>query len=56
MISNEDKTLEELDGEKWGEPSYDSYLVTNCHRLRRIPLKDFSVEDLRLMIGQGIGL
>ena len=49
-------TLEELDGEDWGTPSYDSSLVKNCHRLRRVPLKDFRIEDLRIMIGQEIGL
>ncbi len=56
MVSDEDKTLEELDGENWGEPDYNSYLVTNCYRLRRVPLKDFTIEDLRLMMGQEIGL
>jgi contact-dependent growth inhibition (CDI) system CdiI-like immunity protein len=49
-------TLEELDGEDWGTPPYDSALVKSCHRLRRVPLKDFSIEDLRIMIGQEIGL
>jgi len=51
-----EKTLEELDGQDWGEPNFDSYVVTNCHRLRRVPLKDFTAEDLRLMIGQQISL
>lgn len=50
------KTLQEIDGQDWGEPTYPSYLVINCHRLRHVPLKDFTVEDLRLMIGQKIGL
>ncbi len=27
-----------------------------CSQLRKKPLKDFSVEDLRIMIGQNIGL
>jgi hypothetical protein len=49
-------TLEELEGEDWGTPPYDSSLVKNCHRLRRVLLKDFRIEDLRLMIGQEIGL
>ena len=53
---NKDKTLEELDGERWGEPEYSSSLVLNCHRLRRMPLKDFTIEDLRLLIEQEIGL
>jgi len=50
------RTLDELDPPAWGEPTYDSYLVTTCHRLRRKPLREFSTEDLRIMIGQGIGL
>ncbi len=51
-----DKTLEQLEGEDWGEPTYQSQVVINCHRLRRVPLQDFTVEDLRLMVGQKIGL
>jgi hypothetical protein len=50
------KTLDELEGETWGEPEFISSLVIRCHELRRKPLKDFSVEDLRLMIGQGFSL
>src|SRR5262245_53553124 len=52
----ESSTLEQLEGKNWGEPSYDSHLVTECHRLRRVPLRDFTVENLRIMIGQDIGL
>lgn len=50
------KTLEILEKNNWGEPTYDSYLVKTCHQLRRKLLKDFEVEDLRIMIGQDIGL
>src|SRR5262245_62623721 len=50
------KTLDELEGVVWGEPTFDSYLVTTCHRLRTKPVDEFSVEDLRIMIGQQIGL
>jgi hypothetical protein len=50
------KPLDELDPPAWGEPKYDSYLVSTCHNLRRKPLHDFSAEDLRIMIGQGIAL
>lgn len=50
------KTLDELDPPAWGEPEYDSYLVSTCHELRRKPLEDFLPEDLRIMIGQGIAL
>ena len=51
------RTLDELDPPAWGPPDPDgSSLVVRCHELRRAPLGDFSVEDLRLMIGQSIGL
>ncbi len=50
------KSLQELEGMDWGEPQFSSHLVTTCHRLHRTPLQDFSVEDLRLMIGQQFGL
>ena len=49
-------SLDELDPPAWGEPSYSSYLVTTCHRLRLLPIATFSTSDLRIMIGQGIGL
>lgn len=50
------KTLDELDPPAWDEPAFDSYVVTTCHRLRRKPVATFSVEDLRIMIGQRISL
>ena len=39
-----------------GAPIYDSHLVTRCHELRKLPLERLSTEDLRIMIGQEIGL
>jgi hypothetical protein len=48
--------LEQLEGEKWGAPEFDSHLVTTCHALRQKPISEFTVEDLRIMIGQNIGL
>ena len=50
------KSLEQLEGQDWGEPTYESHLVTECHRLRRVPLREFTAENLRIMIGQQIGL
>jgi hypothetical protein len=50
------KCLDELDPPAWGEPEYDSHLVTTCHALRRKPVGDFETEDLRIMVGQSIGL
>jgi len=56
MPFDRSKSLQQLEGDAWGEPTYDSYLVTECHRLRRVPLREFTAEDLRIMIGQRIGL
>jgi hypothetical protein len=50
------KTLQELEGEDWGEPEFESHVVTNAYRLHRVPLREFTVEDLRFMIGQQFGL
>lgn len=50
------KSLQELESNDWGEPTYDSHLVTECHRLRRVPLRQFTIENLRILIGQSIGL
>lgn len=49
-------TLEELENDVWGEPEFDSYLVLTCHTLRKKDLDQFTVEDLRIMVGQGISL
>jgi hypothetical protein len=50
------RSLQELDGQDWGEATFPSYLVRTCHALRRKPPRDFTVEDLRIMIGQNISL
>ncbi len=50
------KTLEFLENNFWSEPEYDSHVVRTAHKLRKIPLNDFAIEDLRIMIGQNIGL
>jgi hypothetical protein len=52
MQIDKSKTLAQLYGENWGEPEYDSHLVTTIHALHKKPLKDFSAEDLRICIGQ----
>jgi len=49
-------SLENLEKDYWGEPTYDSHLVKTCHLLRKKPIEDFEIEELRIMIGQNIGL
>ncbi len=50
------RTLEQLEGHAWPSPAHDSYLNSTVHRLRKKPIDRFTVEDLRMMIGQGVGL
>jgi hypothetical protein len=50
------KTLDQLDGQVWGEPEWQSHLVLECHRLRRVPLLEFTPANLRIMVGQSIAL
>lgn len=50
------KSLQELERDDWGEPNDHAHLVQTCHRLRRVPLADFTTGNLRIMIGQKISL
>jgi hypothetical protein len=50
-------TLDTIDPPAWGPvPSDATRLITRCHELRTKPLRDFTAEDLRIMIGQQVGL
>lgn len=46
------QTIEALENSRWGEPPFPSHVVTTCYALRKKPLHDFTVGDLRMMIGQ----
>ncbi|MFA8019487.1 contact-dependent growth inhibition system immunity protein [Bremerella cremea] len=50
------KSLQELEQNDWGESSGDTYIMRTCHRLRRVPLSDFTDEDLRVMLSQQVSL
>jgi hypothetical protein len=51
------RVLDVLDPPAWGPAPRDAtFVITRCHELRTKPLRDFTVEDLRIMIGQQIGL
>ena len=51
-------TLEYLEKKLWPDLRLDeaSYLIRTCNTLRKKKLEEFTTEDLRIMIGQGIGL
>ncbi len=52
------KSLESLEKKTWPALRSDegSYLIKTCNSLRKKQLQDFTTEDLRIMIGQEIGL
>lgn len=56
MAADLNKTLQQLDGQNFGKSSDESHLVTTIRQLRDKPLKDFSVENLRMVIGQNLSL
>ena len=56
-MSFDKKTLNQLEG--WSPtsiPDNDSYIEKASFELRNKPLYEMTVEDLRILIGQGIGL
>ncbi len=53
------KTLESLEKKVWPELSEldkQDWLIVECNELRKKPIKDFTIENLRQMIEQDIGL
>ena len=51
------KTLQDLENSDWGDPDTgETPMIRKCLTLRRKPLQDFSIENLRLAIGQQMGL
>jgi len=56
MPEDPSKSLTELEGNDWGAPTYDSRLVETVHGLRDKPIGGFSIEELRITIGQNVGL
>lgn len=51
------RTLDTVDPPAWGPAPPDATtLIKRCHQLRTKPLKDFTVPDLRIMIGKQVAL
>ncbi|MEV7143716.1 contact-dependent growth inhibition system immunity protein [Streptomyces tauricus] len=54
---NCDRSFEKLEHDRWPTPPTDATcLVATAHASRRRPIGKPSVEDMRLLIGQDIGL
>lgn len=54
---NRDRSLEELERDRWPVPPGDATrLVATAHALRRKPIGELTVEDMRLLIRQNVSL
>lgn len=54
---NTSRTLEQLEGDPWPAPKEGSTpMVERCHALRKVPIGRLTAGDLRLLIGQDIGI
>jgi hypothetical protein len=55
--TNRTLSLEILEKDFWKKPDeWYSFLEEACHSYRKIPIEQLSIEQLRLLIGQNIGL
>jgi hypothetical protein len=51
------KSIEQLENDYWKEPvEFQSNLVINCYKYRKIPINELTIEQLRLLVSQKIGL
>ncbi|NMO52071.1 hypothetical protein HH310_12790 [Actinoplanes sp. TBRC 11911] len=54
---SEERSLEEIEEDYWGDPPAGATrLVATVHGLRRRPVGSLDTEDLRVLIGQKVGL
>ena len=51
-----DKTIEELENDYWEDSDFNSYVVETTQNARKKPVSQLSDEEIRLLIGQKIGL
>jgi len=49
-------SLENLEKDFWGKPTYDSYLVKRTHEIRKLPLTDLTNDDIAMMLRQKFSL
>ncbi len=50
------KSIEELENDTWKETNFPTPLVEKCYKYRKIPIKDLTIEQTRLLVNQNIGL
>jgi hypothetical protein len=51
------KSIENLEKKNWGDvPQDESSIIQRLMRLRKVPLEEFTIDDIRFMIIQEVGL
>lgn len=52
----EHRSIEQLENDYWTDVVFPSGLVEKCFSYRKVPVSELTIEQLRLLIGQRIGL
>ena len=50
------KSLEQLEGDIWPPCEFDSPVILESHKARKIPVQELSLEQLRLLVSQHLSL
>ncbi len=57
MTDVREQSLEEVEGDAWGDaPADATKLIATVHELRRKPIVMLEIEDLRVLLGQRVGV
>ena len=56
VVTDINRSIEQLEDDAWKDVEFPTPLVEKVYRYRKIPLKQLSIEQLRLLVGQNVGL
>jgi hypothetical protein len=51
-----DQSIEQLENDYWTDTNFPTGLIERCFKYRKIPLRHLTIEQLRTLISQNIGL
>ena len=55
-MMDDTRSIQELENDYWEDFDFPTGLVEKCHAYRKIPVADLSTEQIRLLLGQRIGV
>ncbi|MBF6329701.1 contact-dependent growth inhibition system immunity protein [Nocardia transvalensis] len=57
MVGNAgNRSVEDIEGDAWDAAQSDAtYVIRRIHELRRVPVREFGIEDMRIMLSQKVG-